>query len=110
MLAVLVFSVWALWCVPPWLVEQVLGEPVEPVELASLEDAYRRTLTQIFGGLALLYGLYLTQRRIVATEDNVRIAQEGQVTERFTRAIEQLSKIIACTVGMGWPWSQSNPV
>ena len=89
-LAVLVFSVWALWCVPPWLVEQVLGEPVEPVELASLEDAYRRTLAQIFGGLALLYGLYLTQRRIVATEDNVRIAQEGQVTERFTRAIEQL--------------------
>ena len=26
----------------------------------------------------------------MATEDNVRVAQEGQVTERFTRAIEQL--------------------
>ncbi len=92
-----------LWCVPPWLVEQALGEPVKPVEpvepaeIASLEDAYRRTLAQILGGLALLYGLYLTQRRIVATENNVRVAQEtvrvveeGQITERFTRAIEQL--------------------
>ena len=35
-------------------------------------------------------GLYLTWRRIVATEENVSVAQEGQVTERFTRAIAQL--------------------
>ena len=81
-----------LWGVPPLLVEQVTGRLDAPdaYRLANLEDAYRRTLAQILGGLALLYGLYLTQRRIVATEDNVRVAQEGQVTERFTRAIEQL--------------------
>ena len=63
---------------------------MDAVRLASLEDEYRRTLAQILGGLGLLYGLYLTHRRILATEDNVRVAQEGQVTERFTRAIEQL--------------------
>ena len=41
--------------------------------------------------------LYFTRRQTMATEkstrvaqDNVRVAQEGQVTERFTRAIEQL--------------------
>ena len=94
LLAVLVGTVVMaiLWCVPPWLVEQVMAGLDKPdaYRIANLEDAYRRTLAQILGGLVLLYGLYLTQRRIVATEENVRVAQEGQVTERFTRAIEQL--------------------
>ena len=93
-LAVLVV-VAILWCVPPWQVEQVreqLVDDPEAIRLANLKDTYRRTLAQILGGLALLYGLYLTQRRIVATEDNVRVAQEGQVTERFTRAIDQLGQ------------------
>ena len=94
LLAVLVAAVVValLWCVPPLLLEQETGrlDGLDAYRLADLKDAYRRTLAQILGGLALLYGLYLTQRRIVATEDNVRVAQEGQVTERFTRAIEQL--------------------
>jgi len=38
----------------------------------------------------LLFGLYLTYKRISVTEKNVQVAQEGQITERFTRAIEQL--------------------
>ena len=94
LLAVLVAAVVValLWCVPPWQVEQVRGrlDKSDEVRLASLEDEYRRTLAQILGGLALLYGLYLTYRRIVAAEDNVRVAEEGHITERFTRAIGQL--------------------
>ena len=94
LIAVLVAVVVALflWGVPPLLLEQEMGHLDKPdaYRLADLKDAYRRTLAQILGGLALLYGLYLTYRRIVATEDNVRVAEEGQVTERFTRAIEQL--------------------
>ena len=49
------------------------------------------------GGLGLLYGLSLAERRIVATEENVRVAQEnvrvaqeGHITDRFTKAIAQL--------------------
>ena len=76
-----------LWCVPPWLVEQVTGRLDKPdaYRLADLQDAHRRTLAQILGGLGLLYGLYLTWRR-------VRAVEEGQITERFTRAIEQLGQ------------------
>lgn len=37
----------------------------------------------IVGGSALLFGLYFTAR-------NLQISQEGQITERFTRAIDQL--------------------
>ena len=98
LLAVLVLAV--LICVPAWQVERVRvgqDQPVDAYRLARLEDEYRRTLAQILAGCGLLVGLYLTWRRIVATEDNVRVAQEtvrvveeGQITERFTRAIAQL--------------------
>lgn len=40
-------------------------------------------IAQIVGGAALLFGLYFTAR-------NLQVNQEGQITERFTRAIEQL--------------------
>jgi len=59
-------------------------------ELIELRNETRKTYAQIVGGLVLLFGLYLTYRRITATERNVQVAQEGQITERFTRAIEQL--------------------
>ena len=48
------------------------------------------TLVQIITALFVLVGLYWTSRRVLAAEENVRVAQEGQITERFTRAIEQL--------------------
>ena len=90
-------AILSLWCVPKWQLKQADIGDTDKVHPASLEDDYRRTLAQILGGLGLLYGLYLAQRRIVAMEDNVRVAQdnvgvaqEGQVTERFTRAIAQL--------------------
>ena len=47
-------------------------------------------LAQIVAGLVLLLGVYLTYRRVTSAENAVEVAQEGQITERFTRAIEQL--------------------
>jgi hypothetical protein len=41
------------------------------------------TLAQILGGIALLSGLYFTWRTL-------QVNREGQITERFTRAIDQL--------------------
>ncbi len=100
LLAVLVLAV--LICVPAWQVERVrVGQdpPVDAYRLARLEDEYRRTLAQILAGCGLLVGLYLTWRRIVATEDNVRVAEEtvrvaeeGHLTDRFTQAIAQLGE------------------
>ena len=48
------------------------------------------TLVQILTGLLVLAGLYWTSRRVQAAEDNVRVAEEGHITERFTKAIAQL--------------------
>lgn len=43
----------------------------------------RKTNAQILGGAALLLGFYFTWRNLKATE-------EGKITERFTRAVDQL--------------------
>jgi hypothetical protein len=42
-------------------------------------------LAQILGGTALLSGLYFTWRTL-------QVNREGQITDRFTRAIDQLGK------------------
>ncbi len=76
-----------LW-LPPWQAEQVRGrldQPADEYRLATLADEHRRTLAQILTGGGLLVGLYLGWRR-------VRAAEEGQITERFTKAIEQLGQ------------------
>ena len=48
------------------------------------------TPVQIITALFVLMGLYWTARRVLAAEENVRVAEEGRITERFTQAIEQL--------------------
>ncbi len=94
-----------LWKVPEW---QVANKGLNPKDRIELENNARTTLAQILGGAALLLGLFFTWRTVKATEQNLRLAkqsaarnleishetlrisQEGQITERFTRAIEQL--------------------
>jgi hypothetical protein len=43
-------------------------------------------VAQILGGTALLSGLYITWRTLQAN-------RQGQITDRFTRAIDQLGKV-----------------
>jgi hypothetical protein len=56
----------------------------------DIENEARKTLAYIMGGLLAIIGIYMAHRRIRALERQVLVAQEGQITERFTRAIEQL--------------------
>lgn len=81
-----------MWEVPP----NVLGS-VAPYEREKLATEYRRTLiaavtagAQVVAGILLLAGLYFTWRSSIAAERTLALATEGQVTERLTRATEQL--------------------
>ncbi len=56
----------------------------------ALETEVRKTLAQILGGIVLLAGLFFTWGQLKTTQENLRVSQEGQITERFTRAIDQL--------------------
>ena len=60
-----------------------LGGAIPPDVVFQRENEARQTWAGILGGLLVLGTLYFTWRR-------VEVAQEGQITERFTRAIDQL--------------------
>jgi hypothetical protein len=102
LLVVLLFSLlrWLLWKLPK---RQVEGIPEDkdrlPVESGFRESLIQivQTFVQILGGAALLGGLYFTAQTLRTSEETLRInqktletTQQGQITERFTRAIEQL--------------------
>ena len=54
------------------------------------EDNARRTLAQIMGGAVGLVIIYITWQRLQVAREELRVAREGQVTERFSRAIDHL--------------------
>ena len=94
--ALVLLALWAIWvAVPRWTVPdasetELRGVPAEARWQArdsrrKLRNDARTTLLQGLGGLAVLIGATAALRQ-------VRVASEGQVTERFTRAIDQLGR------------------
>jgi len=69
----------ALWKLPIWQVANT------PANAFDRENEARKTLAQIIGGIALLSGLYISLKTL-------GLSREGHLTDRFTRAIEQLGK------------------
>ncbi|WP_443073308.1 pentapeptide repeat-containing protein [Streptomyces sp. NBC_01451] len=57
--------------------------------LKAVNDV-RTTLLQVVGGLAVLFGAYATWRQLRVSQDGLRATQEGYVTDRFSRAVDQL--------------------
>lgn len=75
-----VLGLWLLlWKVPQWQTTDVL----ERKDQLDLETKARQSLAQIVGGAALLLGLYFTSQTL-------NVSREGQITDRFTKAITQL--------------------
>jgi hypothetical protein len=71
-----------LWWVPEWQAARATDVRSDRARVA-LENELRRTLATVAAGLFVLGSGYIAWR-------NMRVLQEGQITERFTRAIEQL--------------------
>ena len=87
-LLVVIALILALWWVPKW---QLSGETkLQPEKRIELENNLRKTLAQIFGGFFVFFAAYFAWRRIVELERTVEVTEQGQITERFTRAIGQL--------------------
>jgi uncharacterized protein YjbI with pentapeptide repeats len=100
----------SLFVLPPMLVDQTIAlrkakEPmVEKLTIADrlkAENDVRTTLLQAIGAVGAALAVVITWRQFQATlvsnredslnsQEQLRISQEGQVTERFTRAIDQL--------------------
>jgi hypothetical protein len=58
----------------------------KPAEIANLQNEMRKTLVQVVGGVFALLALYFTYRR-------VKVSEQGHITDRYTKAIEQLGAI-----------------
>ncbi len=71
------------WLVIKWYIGPKTAE--ERKEAISL-------LFQILGGAAFLFGVYLTWQQLLISRDMLNTTQQGQITERLTRAVEQLGK------------------
>ena len=61
------------------------GTAVRPGGQAAAVNAIRSTLLQGLAGLAVLVGVFFTWRQL-------QVNRQGQVTDRYTRAIEQLGQ------------------
>jgi len=59
-------------------------------DLIQAQNSARLTVVQSVGSAVLLIGLLFTWRTLGATLRNVSLTQDKQITERFTKAIEQL--------------------
>jgi hypothetical protein len=105
-LAAVVFLAVAVWVLPAYLAPRSAFD--NDGDAVRAQNDARGMMLQGLGGLVLLLGAYVTWRQyqvnregmqsnlrataaqLEATQDQLVIAQEGQITERFTRAVDQL--------------------
>ena len=92
--ALVTISLWAvflLWKVPQWQADAwARSGGSNPRELFEIENESRGTLGQILSGVAVLTGLIFAWQQLGQTSENLHVSQEGQITDRFTRAVDQL--------------------
>jgi uncharacterized protein YjbI with pentapeptide repeats len=83
-----------------WWLLQLYVDPStikDPSKEATAKKDLLQALAFIMAGVAGAIGIYFTWRgqRLTqeSTQEELRITREGQITERFTRAIDQLGKV-----------------
>ena len=93
----------AIWLIPRWQVDRWRRAGISNEEkLAELSVQARSSITQALGGLALIVTIAITAFQVTdarraadagqqSADRNFVLAQRGQVSERFSRAVEQLS-------------------
>lgn len=78
---------WAAVVEPSWLLPDTRG--LSPAERVKAQTDLRNTLVTMLGGLAVLVGAAVGAANLVASQ---RVQWRAQVTERFSKAIEQLGQ------------------
>jgi hypothetical protein len=80
----------------------------------KLQNDARTTVVQALGGLVVAVGAVFTYRQlqhnIRSSRDSHDLERQGQIAERFTRAIDQLGNDngqLDVTLGASTPWSAS---
>ncbi|MEU3447033.1 pentapeptide repeat-containing protein [Streptomyces thermolilacinus] len=66
------------------------GTRVAPQDRLKAVNDVRTALLQVIAGLVVLVGAYATWRQVRVSQENLRLTQEGYLTDRFSRAVDQL--------------------
>ncbi|MEW2624989.1 pentapeptide repeat-containing protein [Streptomyces sp. NPDC048106] len=66
------------------------GGHLAAAERLSAVNNVRATLLQAVGGVVVLFGAYATWRQLRVSQDGLKATWEGHVTDRFSRAVDQL--------------------
>jgi hypothetical protein len=106
-LSAIILAILILWIVPKI---QVRSLGLTGLERFKIENEARKVIAEIIGGSVVLIGLFFTWQTVKSTGDNLKVSQEGQITERFIKAIEQLGKTDAgkdsnLVIHLGGIWS-----
>lgn len=82
-----IVAILALWLLPPYQVRSARRRygitDISGSDLLKAENDRRSTLAQIIGGIVILLGLYFTGQ-------SLKLQQDGQMTDRINKAVEQL--------------------
>ncbi len=91
---VLVLFTVVLWQVPWWLDDHYLNEDLSPAQGTTV-SGMRTALTALGAGLLVAAGLGYTHHTLQQTRardrEQAELTREGQVTDRFSRAIGQIA-------------------
>lgn len=97
---ILILFALALWKVPQMQVGLV--QDLKPIERFDRENEARKTLATILGGAVVLAGGYFAWQNLKVTQDAaltshkaLEVSREGQIAERFAKAVEQLGAVDA---------------
>jgi hypothetical protein len=94
-LALVILALVLVWIVPRWEVVRSMDDALRTSREKQLvlENEFRKTLTQIVLSIFGLFILYFTWQRARAGDKTVQIMEQGHITDRYTKAIEQLGKL-----------------
>jgi len=85
---VLLFLTVFLWQIPIWQLRN--KKDLSRNQILTLENEFRKTVAQILGGLFVLGGLFFTWSQLSATRESISISQQVFLTDRYSKAIDQL--------------------
>lgn len=85
------FLVLLVWRVPQWGIPSTVTGPKERAELLNDNRGSVVGVIQMIGGLGFIATAYLAWRNLQVVERNYQIAEDKQVTDRFSKAVEMLA-------------------